>query len=189
MNIATARRWLNAVAAATALCSTTAVAQAPAPAPASASKPFNAKCAKVEAVNDGDTFRCVRSNGQSFAVRVAAVDAPETDIQRAADVARTKLRDIAVDGSRTVCSGARSHARWVCRVFTPQEQDVGALMIEAGAVWYYRQYASQVPPTYRKLYGQFEASARAGRVGLWADEDPMPPWTCRQNKAVSAPCR
>ena len=166
-----------------AACGEVALAQVP------ASQAFNATCAKVENVNDGDTFVCVRSSGTRFSVRVAAVDAPESAVQRGADAAGTQLRELASDGSRVVCSGKRSGKRWVCRVFTPQERDVGAMLLEAGAVWYYTQYASEVPPKYRTLYRKLQTTAQAKGAGLWGDEQPMPPWQCRRNREVGKSCR
>jgi micrococcal nuclease len=154
-----------------------------------ASQSFNATCASVENVNDGDTFVCVRSSGMRFSVRVAAVDAPETTVQRGADAAGTRLRELASDGSRVVCSGKRSGKRWVCRVFTPQEHDVASMLLEAGAVWYYTQYANEVPPKYRTLYRKLQTTAQAKGAGLWSDEQPMPPWQCRRNKDVGKSCR
>ena len=175
-------RWVSLVAIG-ALWGELAMAQAP------ASPAFNATCARVVNVNDGDTFVCVRSNGTRFRVRVAAVDAPESVVQRGADAAGARLRALASDGSRVVCSGKRSGPRWVCRVFTPQQQDVGALLLEAGAVWYYTQFANEVPPSYRALYRKLQTTAQAKGAGLWGDEQPMPPWQCRRNKEVGKACR
>lgn len=178
-------RVLRALVAASALCSALAMAQAPKPKPT----PFNATCVQVKRVNDGDTFVCVRSKGKPFEVRVAAVDAPETGDQRAADAGREKLRQIAVDGTRAACSGNRSGKRWVCLLSTPQKQDVGALLLEAGAAWYYTDYESELLPEDRIRYADLEAKARAARIGLWSDADPMEPWQCRRNKGAKKPCR
>jgi micrococcal nuclease len=166
-----------------ALCGEVARAQGP------AAQAFNATCARVDNVNDGDTFVCVRSNGTRFSVRVAAVDAPETGLQRGAGAAGKRLRELASDGSRVVCSGKRSGKRWVCRVFTPQQQDVGALLLEAGAVWYYTQFANQVPPKHRTLYKKLQTTAQAKGAGLWGDDQPMPPWQCRRNREIGKSCR
>jgi micrococcal nuclease len=175
-------RWVSLLSLSM-LCGGLAMAQVP------ASQAFNATCATVVNVNDGDTFVCVRTSGTRFSVRLAAVDAPETAVQRGADAAGTRLRELASDGSRVVCSGKRSGKRWVCRVFTTQERDVGAMLLEAGAVWYYTQYANEVPPKYRTLYAKLQTSAKAKGAGLWGDEQPMPPWQCRRNRDVGKPCR
>jgi len=189
MKTTSARRAHFALLCSTALCSLPASAQTP-PAPAQPPhQPFKATCAKVVNINDGDTFRCVRSNGTAFPVRVASVDAPESKVQRSAEASREKLVELAVDGSRVVCSGNLSHQRWVCRVFTPQQEDVGTRLIEAGAVWYASAFAHEVPATYRLLYAKRQSEARADRIGLWADADPMRPWQCRKRMDVGKPCR
>lgn len=183
MTLTPAHRALIALVSATALTSLPAMAQAPKP------KPFDATCAKVVAVNDGDTFRCVRSGGKWFPVRVVAIDAPETSVQRSDELARARLVALAVNGSAAKCSGKRNGKRWVCQVYTPQGQDVGALLIEAGAAWFFRYYATELSTEDAARYGQLESQARSARTGLWADADAMAPWECRQNMELGKPCR
>ncbi len=44
----------------------------------------------------------------------------------------------------------------------------------------HRQYAKEQTAAQRSSYEAAEASARVGRVGLWQDADPVPPWEWRR---------
>jgi endonuclease YncB( thermonuclease family) len=49
-------------------------------------------------------------------------------------------------------------------------------LIAAGMCWHYRKYDKD--PELQRL----EDSARARRIGLWAEPNPTPPWEWRHNK-------
>jgi endonuclease YncB( thermonuclease family) len=46
--------------------------------------------------------------------------------------------------------------------------------------WFYRYYQNELTPGNRKRYAQAEDKARADKLGLWQDKNPMPPWEWRQ---------
>jgi endonuclease YncB( thermonuclease family) len=48
--------------------------------------------------------------------------------------------------------------------------------------WWYRRYANEQTPQARGQYEFAEAEARAKRVGLWAESDPVPPGEWRRAK-------
>ena len=52
--------------------------------------------------------------------------------------------------------------------------------VRAGMAWWYRQYAKEQTPADRQLYELAENDARAAKRGLWADNEPMPPWEWRR---------
>ena len=52
--------------------------------------------------------------------------------------------------------------------------DVNAEMVRRGMAWVYVKYVKD------KRLNQLEAEARKQRRGLWADEDPVPPWEWRR---------
>ncbi len=54
--------------------------------------------------------------------------------------------------------------------------NVNAQMIRMGMAWYYKQYSDSVPMQ------QFEDYARANKIGLWADLNPIAPWDWRKGK-------
>ncbi|WP_369803290.1 thermonuclease family protein [Pseudorhodoferax sp. Leaf267] len=52
-------------------------------------------------------------------------------------------------------------------------------MVRLGMAWWYRAYAREQRPEARGQYESAEHEARAKRVGLWHDPDPMTPWDWR----------
>jgi len=59
------------------------------------------------------------------------------------------------------------------------ERDVNLALVRDGMCWWYRKYAQEQSPMDRGLYEAAEENARAGRLGLWTDPDPVPPWEWR----------
>ena len=51
--------------------------------------------------------------------------------------------------------------------------------IAAGYAWYAFQFAAELTNEQRLAYPEAERLARAGRIGLWQEPGPMPPWECR----------
>jgi micrococcal nuclease len=54
-------------------------------------------------------------------------------------------------------------------------RDINREMVDEGLAWASRKSREQQP-----AYLQAEAVARAGRLGLWAQDDPQPPWEFRK---------
>jgi endonuclease YncB( thermonuclease family) len=54
---------------------------------------------------------------------------------------------------------------------------VNLLLVQQGLAWWYQQFARR-----DTQLRDAEAKARAGRVGLWADENPQPPWEFRKER-------
>ena len=53
-------------------------------------------------------------------------------------------------------------------------------MVRAGLAWWYRKYAHEQSPDDQRAYAAAEDEARHGRVGLWRDPNPVPPWSWRR---------
>lgn len=52
-------------------------------------------------------------------------------------------------------------------------------MVRQGMAWWYRQYA----PRDAEL-ARIEAEAKAARIGLWSQPNPVPPWEWRRGEGV-----
>lgn len=59
-------------------------------------------------------------------------------------------------------------------------QDVNLEQVRRGCGWHYKKYQHEQTLDDRLSYNAAEGSARASRVGLWADSEPMPPWDWRK---------
>lgn len=74
------------------------------------------------------------------------------------------------------------YGRDVGKILLPTGQDVNLEQVTRGFAWHYKQYEQEQSANDRKLYDFAEQGARAGRRGLWADEEPVPSWEFRQSK-------
>ena len=53
-------------------------------------------------------------------------------------------------------------------------------------MWFYRDYAGDVPADKRPAYQQAEVEARAAKRGLWRDPNAIPPWDFRHPRSEVA---
>ena len=128
----------------------------------------------VVRVKDGDSL-VVDSNGREVEVRLADIDTPEFNQPRG-DEARDALRSL-VDGKevRLELVGGDAYRRIVAHVFDG-DLDVNAELVRLGLAWVRRAY-DPAP----SLVALEDGARQAGR-GLWADEDPVPPWIWRKTE-------
>lgn len=154
---------------------------------------FAAICLVV-AIFDGDTLaaRCPTASAahpyRQVHVRIGPIDAPEHG-QAYGTRAKQALSRLAHRKEvRLDCYKQDRYRRKVCNVWVaPPDSpgsgrtlDVGLAMVTQGMAWWYRHYATEQPPAVRAQYRFAEREARAKRAGLWADPDPVAPWTWRR---------
>jgi micrococcal nuclease len=126
-------------------------------------------------IEDGDGFTLQRRLLPSLRIRIAWIDAPEKG-QPFADQARAALREL-IAGKNLRISGLEKDVfgRQVAQVWVDR-CDVGLALVERGAAWYYRHYASRVSIWRRWRYAGAERRARSEKRGLWAQKRPEAPW-------------
>jgi endonuclease YncB( thermonuclease family) len=76
---------------------------------------------------------------------------------------------------RAECHKRDRYGREVCKVLD-RSRDVGLEQIRAGYAWWYHAYAKEQSAEDRERYELAEQEAKAKKVGLWRDPDPVPPW-------------
>lgn len=145
---------------------------------------------RVVSIADGDTLTLLDSEQRQHKIRLAGIDAPEKaqpfgQKSKASLSALVFQRDVEVVGSkqdrygRTL--GKVMAADPNCNVpACPKIHDVNQMQVMSGMAWWYRAYARDQSPTDQKSYEDAESTARASRRGLWADDNPVPPWDWRK---------
>lgn len=135
----------------------------------------------VTRVADGDTIYVRDASGQSNRIRFLGIDAPETKMAygKQSQQALKKILDAAGKKVQVVYTERDVHNRIIGKVIA-DGKDVNLEMIKTGNAWYFKRYAKDVDPNDRKLYAAAEKEARAKKLGLWADPDPVPPWDWRK---------
>ena len=129
-------------------------------------------------MSDGDTITVLDASKVQHKVRLAGIDAPEKG-QAFGNRSKENLSRLAFD--KTVAAHCHKKDRYgwaVCKVMRGAT-DANLEQVRAGMAWWYREYAKEQSPEDRVSYAVAEEHARAGRIGLWKDAKPVPPWEWR----------
>jgi len=134
---------------------------------------------RITGIVDGDTINVLILGKQQIRVRIAFVDAPEKGQafgQRAKQAVSelvfgkdVKLRPHAID----------RYGHLVARVII-DNQDAGLELLKQGLCWVYEKYIGEAPPEIQTSSWAAQAAAQSGKVGLWQDTVPVPPWEWRK---------
>ena len=140
---------------------------------------------KVVHVSDGDTLT-IATEGRRIKVRLYGVDAPEVDQPFGPRAARRAAR-LVKDRFVTVQVVARDrHGRTVGRVVylsdcercaSAGQQELGETLVGVGLAWHDRRHAPR-----RARLARLQAGAKANKLGLWSQSNPVPPWRWRKHR-------
>lgn len=150
----------------------------------------------VVGLADGDTITVLDASKKTHKVRLVGIDAPERRqpfgtrsrehlselvFQREVEVHWSKKdRYQRILGKVMVADPACTERR--CPLI-----DVNLRQIEAGLAWWYRRYAHEQAPKDRTRYEEAERLSREAKRGLWAEADPVAPWSWRRPKQGAKP--
>ncbi len=129
----------------------------------------------VSKVKDGDTVVVEGKNGDTTAVRVWGIDAPESS-QPYGPAATDVARQIVGGGTVTVeVMDEGPYGRIIGRV-QKGDTDLAASLALSGCAWHSRRY-----PTSRQIREAEQKARQEGR-GLWSQDNPVPPWKHRKGR-------
>jgi micrococcal nuclease len=132
---------------------------------------------KVVGITDGDTIR-VMHDGAAEKIRLWGIDCPESK-QPFGTRAKQFTGDLAFGKVVTVrVRDIDRYHRTVAEIILPAGRNLNQELVRAGFAWWYQRYAR-----HETILKDLEREARAGRRGLWADKDPVPPWEWRKAKS------
>lgn len=136
----------------------------------------------VVGVTDGDTITLLDASKTQHKIRVAGIDAPEKK-QPYGQRSKQALSDLAFDKDMAIeWTKKDRYGRVIGKLINKQGRDINLEQVRNGMAWHYKKYEKEQSPEDRKLYATAEDAARARRIGLWADADPVPPWDYRKAK-------
>ncbi|HEY9661505.1 MAG TPA: thermonuclease family protein [Allocoleopsis sp.] len=139
----------------------------------------------VVSTGDGDTLRVDRQ-GEILTVRIACIDAPESD-QPGGEEAAARLRQLLPKGQAVQVRDVDvdRYGRTVAELFLGNEP-VGLRLVREGYAVVYDQYLQGCSET-QELYTQAETAARAAHLGFWSQDNPVMPWDWRRQHNSSTP--
>lgn len=131
---------------------------------------------KVTSVKDGDTIE-VLYNNNTITIRLAHVDCPEIKKHQPFGQAAKKFTSGTCFGQIvTVENDGKfdGYKRLIAVIINDKNENVNKELIKAGFAWHFKMYSTDTS------YDDLEFTARQNKLGLWADEDPIPPWNWRK---------
>lgn len=139
----------------------------------------------IASVGDGDTLR-IDQNGRTLTVRLACIDAPETD-QPGGQASADRLRQLLPRGQavQIIPVDVDRYGRTVGVVFAGG-RSVNFQMVAEGQAVVYREYLNNCPNSRNELLAA-EQRARSTRQNFWAQANPIMPWQWRQGDRIPAP--
>ena len=132
--------------------------------------PLFALPGKVVSVHDGDTIT-VLQNRQQIKVRLFGIDAPELKQPYGKKSKQFLANLIAGEAVEVEENGKDRYKRTIGTIYL-NGKDINAQMVENGYAWAYRKFS--------KKYAPQESEAKYQKLGLWRDEEPVPPWEFRK---------
>ena len=132
---------------------------------------------EVVGVADGDTIT-VLHNGKGERVRLYGIDTPE---KRQAFGKKAKQFTSSMVFGKTVKVETKDFDRYgrTVGLVSINGESLNETLIKAGYAWVYSRYCKE---SFCKDWLNLESVARSGKIGLWSDPDPMPPWDFRHKK-------
>jgi micrococcal nuclease len=131
---------------------------------------------RIVGVTDGDTVRVLDSEKHEIKIRLSGIDAPEKK-QAFSEKSKQALSEKVFGKVVTLEDKGKDRYGRTLGVLIVDGRNVNQEMVAEGWAHWYEKYA----PKDTKLRDA-EAAARKGKLGLWADAMPVPPWEFRKAK-------
>jgi len=136
---------------------------------------------EVVKVIDGDTLDIRDDQGNEIRVRLAGIDAPESD-QPYGQAARRNLSSM-VSGRTVIIQSGKvdDYGRQVGVVWLDGD-DICLEQLKAGLAWWYEYHKDEQSRADQIAYANAEREAQGAERGLWSEADPINPYQWRQGK-------
>jgi len=130
-------------------------------------------------VEDGDSITVLDSTNNQYRIRLQGIDAPEKG-QPFGNASRKHLANLVAGKSVTVKWNKRDRYGRIVGTVLVDGQDANLAQVRSGYAWHYKRYQGEQSPKDRRRYADAEDEARTGRLGLWRENNPNPPWEHRR---------
>lgn len=136
----------------------------------------------VVSVHDGDTITVEDAQGKRHKIRIYGVDSPELAQNHGAEARDMTARMVMGKVVQVIpAQKGKSYKREVAGIVMLNAMVVQDVLVSTGLAWVDDRYCKlQICDLWR----MHQADARGAEPprGLWADEEPIPPWKWRRKK-------
>jgi len=131
---------------------------------------------KVVSITDGDTFKLLTQDSTLHRIRVANIDCPERKQPFSKRAKQFTSDAIFGEIAEVQVSTTDRYGRLIGVVIYKDSLNLNHELVKAGMAWHFVRYSKD-----KDLQG-IEDKARLNKVGLWTENNPIPPWEWRSNK-------
>jgi len=131
---------------------------------------------KVVGVKDGDTYVLLKDK-KTITIRLGDIDCPEIRKGQPYGKAAKQFASDLCFGKNVRLLTENKSAGWgriVGWIYVNDTICVNKELVKAGLAWQYDRYSENTE------YAILEKEAQKGKIGLWADLNPIPPWEWRK---------
>ena len=138
----------------------------------------------VVGVLDGDTLKVLAPDGQEFRVRLYGIDCPETSKrgkpgQAYGNVAKKRVNELIRKNEVELDTYGQDRYGRTIAVVRSGAINVNETLVTEGLAWIYDRYCKE---SFCRSWKNSEKKSRQNGIGLFADQNPMPPWVWRHMK-------
>lgn len=127
----------------------------------------------VFSIVDGDTYDILIEDNKKIRIRMEGIDAPETGMPFS-QVSKNYLGKLCFNKNVKVNVTDLDNKRYIGFSYLDDGTELSHEMIRAGLAWHFTKYNTD------KDLAKLEIEARDAKIGLWKDNNPMPPWENRR---------
>ncbi len=129
---------------------------------------------QVISIIDGDTYDLLTKEHKTIRVRMEGIDAPEKGMPYS-KVSKDYLGNLCFGKNiRFEKSKNDNNGRAIGFSYLEDGTELSHEMVKAGMAWHFKKYNSD------EGLADLEQLARASKLGLWTEENPIPPWEIRK---------
>ncbi|SHH63430.1 thermonuclease family protein [Desulfofustis glycolicus] len=130
---------------------------------------------KVVSVADGDTITVLSQGNQQTKIRLYGIDCPE-DGQPFGRAAKKFTASLVAGKHVQVTQYDTDRYGRMVGVVTVSGRNINQSIIASGYAWQYRKYCLE---SFCSDWLGLEKQAKSAELGLWGENDPVPPWQWR----------
>ena len=135
--------------------------------------------AVVVRVSDGDSIIVRNYNQDLQKIRLAGIDAPELN-QPHGSSSKIVLRTLVLHKTVRIRKISTDRYNRTVGIVFFEGEDINMQMIMKGAAWAYKKYLKVLPDSKNSTYLEAEKNARSKTLGLWKNDNSIPPWSWRK---------